>query len=232
MICDMGSDSGYAITFFQQEGMAIMGFFNVDGPLYKFLSRLLDVLKLNFLWILFSLPIITIGASTVAAYSVALKMVDEQEGYIGRSFIKSFKDNWKQGMILGIIGLLAGYVVYLNFALFQAIENNPLPLVLVGVFAAVYFVGSLLYAFPLMARYQNSVLNTMKNSLRISTKYIKRTIVLLLLVALSVVIFIYNSTTIFFGILIGPAFIIFLISSLSLRVFQKIERDQAESENQ
>ena len=61
-----------------------MKFFSIEGPLYQFFSRLLDMIKLNFLWLLFSLPIITIGASTAAAFSVTLKMVDEREGYIAK----------------------------------------------------------------------------------------------------------------------------------------------------
>ena len=59
-----------------------MKFFSVDGALYKFLTRLWDMIKLNLMWLLFSLPVVTVGAATVAAYSVTLKMVDEQEGYV------------------------------------------------------------------------------------------------------------------------------------------------------
>ena len=62
-----------------------MKFFSVDSPLYRFLSRVLDILKLNFLWILGSLPVFTIGASTTAAMSVALKLADDEEGYITKS---------------------------------------------------------------------------------------------------------------------------------------------------
>jgi uncharacterized membrane protein YesL len=40
------------------------------------------MIKLNFLWLLFSLPVVTIGASTAAAFTITLKMVDEREGYI------------------------------------------------------------------------------------------------------------------------------------------------------
>lgn len=56
-----------------------MKFFSVDSPFYRFIVKFFDVIKLNFMWLLFSLPIITIGASTVAAMSVALKMVYEIE---------------------------------------------------------------------------------------------------------------------------------------------------------
>lgn len=203
-----------------------MGLFSVESPLYKFISRFWDMVVLNFFWFVFSIPIVTIGASTVAAYSVALKMVDDEEGYIYQSFIKAFKENLKQGIILGLIAMVAGYVVYLNFALFNAIESNPFPLLLVGILAGIYFVTSLLYAFPMVARYQNTVFGVMRNSRQICMKYAPRTLLLVFLVAMMIVIALWNSTTIFFGFLIGPAFIIFTIAAFSKRVFQKIERDQ------
>lgn len=202
-----------------------MGLFKVEGPLYQFISRFIDVVKLNFLWLVFSIPIVTIGASTIAVYSVTLKMVEEKEGYVARDFVKAFKANLKQGIPLGLIAIGAFYVVYLNLALFNAIESNPLPLLLIGMFAGIYFILSLLYAFPLSARYDNTLLNTLNNSFRISTRYIGRTLILLLIIAFIVIVCLYNTTTIFFGILIGPTFIMFTVSSFSLPLFHKIEKD-------
>lgn len=179
---------------------------------------------LNFLWVLFSLPIITIGASTTAAFSVTLKMVDDEEGYIGRSFLKAFKENFKQGVILGLITIAAGYMVYLNAALFNAIESHPLPLILVAVLAGLYFYASFLYAFPLAAGYQNSIFNIMKNSRRICQRYILRTLLLTFFI-IAIVIFVnINSTLMYFGLLIGPAFVIFMISAFAKRIFQDIDR--------
>lgn len=203
-----------------------MGLFKVDGPIYEFIRRFIDVLKLNFLWVLFSLPIITIGASTVAVYSVSLKMVEDKEGYVAREFIKAFKSNLKQGIPLGLITLGAIYVVYFDFMLFNAIESNPLPLLIIGILAGVYFLLSLLYVYPLIARYQNTILNSLNNSFQISIKFIGRTLFLLFIIAFMIVFFLYNYTTIFFGILIGPAFIMFTVSAFSLRIFNKIEKDQ------
>ena len=70
-----------------------MALFNMNSGFFKFINRLLDVLFLNFLWIICSLPIVTIGAATCAAFSISLKMVDDEEGYIGKSFFKEFKKN-------------------------------------------------------------------------------------------------------------------------------------------
>ena len=111
-----------------------MKFFSVDSPLYRFLNKLLDVLKLNFMWLLFSLPIVTIGASTVAAMYVALKMTDDEEGYIGKQFVKAFKENWKQGTVLWLITIVAVYAIYLDFQLFEVVEDNPIIFLIVELY--------------------------------------------------------------------------------------------------
>ncbi len=205
-----------------------MGIFSPEGALYKFISRLWDVIVLNFMWILFSIPIVTIGASTVAAYSVCLKMVDEEEGYIAGSFVKAFKENIRQGIILGLITIAAIYIVYLNFALFNAIESNPLPLLIMGIMGSVVFFFSLIYAFPLVARYENTIGRTLRNSFDISIRFIVRTLILLVLVALELFLIFYNLTSMLIGFLIGPAFIMFTIAAFAKRIFQKIEREQKE----
>lgn len=202
-----------------------MKYFSVDSPLYRFLVRFLDVLKLNFMWLLFSIPVITIGASTVAAMSVALKMADDEEGYIGRSFIKAFKENWKQGTLLGIITVIAAYAVYLDFQLFSAVEGNPFMFLVIGIVSCFVIVLSLLYAYPLIARYENTLIKTIQNSFEISKKYFGRTLLLVIIVLFEVFIFQFNSTMLFFGILIGPAFIIFTVAAFSKRIFQQIEKE-------
>lgn len=202
-----------------------MKFFSVDSPLYRFLVKFLDVLKLNFMWLLFSLPIVTMGASTAAAMSVALKMVDDEEGYIGKSFMKAFKENWKQGTVLFVISAIAAYAVYLDFQLFHAVEGNPFIFLVIGMVSCFVVVLSLLYSFPLIARYENTLIKTIQNSFEISKRYFGRTLLLIFLIVFEFFIFQFNSTMLFFGILIGPAFIIFTIASFSKRIFQQIEKE-------
>jgi uncharacterized membrane protein YesL len=85
---------------------------------------------------------------------------------------------------------------------------------------------SLLYAFPLAARYQNSIMKILSNSRQICIRFFIRTLVLLLLITLVILIILWNSTTEYFGLLIGPTFIMFTIASFSKRIFQKLEQKQ------
>ncbi len=202
-----------------------MKFFSVDSAFYRFMMRFFDMIKLNFMWLLFSIPIVTIGASTVAAMSVALKMVDDEEGYICRSFVKAFKENWKQGIVLGMITVVAVYAVYLDFQLFEAVEGNPIMFLIIGMVSCFVVVLCLLYAYPLAARYENTLIKTIQNSYRIGRKYFGRTIMLVFILAVEYVVLNFNTTMLFFGIAVGPAMMIFTIAGVSKRIFQEIEKE-------
>ncbi|MCX4273176.1 MAG: YesL family protein [Acetatifactor sp.] len=202
-----------------------MKFFSVDSPLYRFLSKLLDVIRLNFLWILFSIPLVTIGASTVAALSVALKMADDEEGYIGRSFLKAFRENWKQGTVLWLITLVALYAIYLDFQFFEALEGNPMIFLLVGILSIVVVVSALLYAYPLAARYENTLFRTIQNSIDITRRYVGRTLFLVFVLSLEFLLFQFNQTMMFFSILLGPGFMIYTLAAFSKKTFLLIEKE-------
>ena len=205
-----------------------MKLFSIDGPLYHFFSRLLDMIKLNFLWLLFSLPVITIGASTAAAFSVTLKMVDEREGYIAKQFWSAFKANLKQGIPTGLLNLFFAYALYLDFQLFHAVEGNPVYFLILGIVGSIMCFGYFIYAYALMARYDNTLLKTLKNSMDISVKYFGRTIMIAVVVAVEIIIFIFNTTTLFLGLLIGPAVVFLTISGPAMYIFRDIERKTKE----
>lgn len=205
-----------------------MKFFSTDGLLFHFLSRLWDMLKLNILWVLCSLPVVTIGASTAAAFSITLKMVDDREGYVARAFLQAFKANLKQGIPAGILNIVFAYALYLDFQLFHAVEGNPIWFLILGIVGSVMCVGYFLYTYALMARYENSLIATIKNSMEICIKYFGRTIFLVVILAVELVIFFFNTTTLFLWVLIGPSVLFLTISGPAMHIFRDIEKKAAE----
>lgn len=202
-----------------------MKFFSADSPFYKFMQRLWDILQVNFFWVICSIPIVTIGASTAAAFKVCLHMVDDEEGYIAKEFFKGFKENWKQGTVLGLVSLIAVYAVYLDIQLFNAVEDNPMIFLIAAILSGILFAVCLLYAFPLMARYQNKLWKIFRNSFEICRRYAGRTLVLILVLAVELIVWFFNRTTLFIGFFIGPACLIYTIAGMSLRIFQIIEKE-------
>ena len=204
-----------------------MKFFSVESPLYKFMQSLWDILKLNFMWVIFCIPIVTIGGSTIAAFSVLLRMSEDQEGNVIKDFWKAFKENWKQGILIGLLPPICFEAVFLDFQLYNAVENGGLGILIVGCFSAYIFIFCLIYVFPLLARYDNTVINSIKNSFRIGMKFFGRTFLLLAIIAVEVLIIFWNPTTKFVGALIGPACIMYTISGVAMHIFRKIEEDPA-----
>lgn len=203
-----------------------MGIFSQNSGFVKFVNKALDVLWLNILFLVCCLPFFTIGASLCAAFYVSLKMVDDEEGYIGKMFFKAFKNNFKQGTIMWFITAPS---IYLDWLIWQVVikSENANFLVIVGaiVFTAIILVINI-YTYPLLARYENSLKNTIKNSFGICMEYFWRTLILVAVIALEVFLVFWNKWTLLVGILIGPAFVIFTISAISKRIFLRIEKTQ------
>ena len=80
------------------------GIFNYDNPVWRFIGKFFDVLILNVLWTVVSIPIFTAGAATTAVYYVLLKLVRDEEGSTVKSFFKSFKENFKQATVIWLHG--------------------------------------------------------------------------------------------------------------------------------
>lgn len=202
-----------------------MGIFNIDSGFSRFVSRAVDVLELNILWVIFSIPIFTIGASTCAAFSVTLKMVDEEEGYVGKMFVKAFKQNFKQGTIMWLI---TAPCIYLCYLIWQAIAKGDDVnfLIILGaiLFTAIAICISL-YTYPLLSRYENSIKNTIMNSIVICMLYFWRTLIMIAVVAVEVIIISWNKWTLLAGILIGPEFVIYTISGIAKKIFLETEKN-------
>ena len=201
-----------------------MKLFSIESPLFKFFDRLWDLIKLNFFWLICSLPLVTIGASTAAAFSITLHMADDTEGYIVKPFFKAFKENLKKGIPMGIIFLIGGYALYLLFQLaFNAEKYEGWFLAAAIILAVLLFTG-FVYSFALLARYENGFIATIMNSYRISIRYIGRTLLLAVLIALETGLFIWNIPLMAVGSLIAPSCIMLTISGFALKIFKELEK--------
>lgn len=80
--------------------------FKLDSPLMNFLSKVADIMILNILIIVCSIPVFTVGAAVSAAYYMTFKMVKNEETYIVRGFFKAFKENFKQATVMWLLVLL------------------------------------------------------------------------------------------------------------------------------
>lgn len=156
-------------------------FFNLDSPVMNFLGRVADLVWLNILYIICCIPIITIGASTSALYYVTMKMVANEEGYITKSFFKAFKDNFKQATLIWLLVLLAGTIFFVDFRILNTMEGTLGKVVYVIICAvSILFLFMMVYIFPLLAKFENTIKNSIKNAFLISIRHFPYTILLII----------------------------------------------------
>lgn len=203
-----------------------MNLFNIDSPIMQFLSRLTDIVILNILFLICSLPIITIGASATALYSVTLKMVKNEESYIFRSFLCAFKDNFKHGTVSWLLLLATGIVVWIDYRIMGSTDSSfarVISFVLVPV--CVVLVFTLIYIFPFIARFENTIKNSLKNALLISIAQFPYTLLLLLLLALAAALTLFVDFRIigFVWFVFGFSGLAYLNSFILRRAFRKFE---------
>ena len=124
--------------------------FNInDNIVVRALGKIFDLMCLNILWLVCSIPVITVGASTTALYTVVLKMVKNEEGYILKDFLKAFKSNFKQSTIAWIMILMIGIICWVDQQIVSQIAEPMGMMMNVAVFIVGFIVLAVtIYIFP------------------------------------------------------------------------------------
>ena len=206
-----------------------------DSGIMRVLSKICDIVCLNVLWLVCSLPIVTIGASTTALYTVMLKLVKNEEGYIFKGFLNAFKSNFKKSTIIWFILLLLGGVCFVDYRISEMMPET-LGIVFKSIFLvlAFFLISVTIYSFALTARYENTIGATLKNALLLTVAKLPYTILMTALTVGAVVLSLWNTgiliLTIPVWILIGTGLLAFINSHILRRGFRVFD-EKAESKN-
>ena len=201
-------------------------FFNMDSPIMRFMTKVADIMILNLLFIVTSLPIITIGAAWTSLYYVSMKLIRDEEGGIVRGFFHSFRMNFRQATILWL-GTVAVFAVLIADLLILARIDSPFA---AAMNTSVLILGVVLlmilqYLFPLVAKFDASLKQTLKNACLIAVGHLPKTVLMTAFVAGSAFISLYNGYTlpvasVIFAF-IGFGLIAFGNSAILVKIFDK-----------
>lgn len=205
-----------------------MKFFSLDSPVMAFLTKVANLMILNFLAIICCIPIVTGGASITAMYYVTLKMARGEDPYIARNFFKSFKDNFKQATPIWIVLLVAVYALYMDW---QIVENamsgttqTVIRILLLVVIVVVAIVA--LYVFPVLSRFDNTIKATIKNALLMGIINLPKTVWMLLIHLLPVVAILISDNMVPVVFMLGLSTIAYLCSRTFVKIFKKYEPEE------
>ena len=199
-----------------------MRVFDSDGKFIRVFFALTNFVGLGIIWALLSLTIIGFGPATTALYYTLVKAIRKDRGKPYLSFFQSFKTNFLQGMLLGLLVLLL-YPAVLFICAPYLLE----PLVTGSISNGLFFIGALLqtffvvstaaYAFPILSRFNVSCIKSLGFGLKLTLFHLPSSI----LITFLVFICLYLMIAVQYLIWLFPCLFMFVSSFLIEKVLKK-----------
>lgn len=147
-----------------------MNFLKMDGPLMNFLRTVVNYIFLQILFFICCIPVLTIGASIAAKYSVAMKLVKGEEDGIAKPFFKAFVKNLKTAVPVWCLMLVFFFLIYLDWVwmIDNGIGGMPIPLTIAFVIITIFLITVCLILFPMMARFKIKFIDAIKGTIRLA----------------------------------------------------------------
>ena len=209
-----------------------MNIFEEGSPVQRFLNKMADLLILNIITLLMCLPIITAGAALTAMHYVLLKMVRGEEGYILRSFFRSFKREFRQATVLWILFVALAALMASNLVMvLQGSGRYPIWLPSSIVVVAVLELMFMIYTFAMLSRFDDSIYHTLLNAVTLTFAELPRSLEMAVITIIPLIAFFRVSILLPVLILFGLSVPGYACAMIYDPVFRKIEKQIWEEEN-
>lgn len=197
-----------------------MNLFSLNSPLARGINKLVQMLYAGVLWFLCSLPILTVGAATTALYEVLLKLEKDQENYIGRSFFHAFRRNLRSATLVWLPILLAEIVFGVNLLYYAIPGGGQFPVQCV-VFTVLLLLTVIIhgYAFPSMARFENTTAQTFRFALMLALRNPGWTAVIVILQLAAVFVCWFF---LWFPVVFGMGIVGYMQAAIFNRIFDRL----------
>lgn len=197
----------------------------IDSPFIQTGIKLTNLLILNLFWVIGCIPIVTIGASTIAAFTVTLKMTEGREGLsMTTQFWSAYVQNLRHGIPLTLILLAGIWSVWVDWQIFDKLEGNPISFLMLALAVIFLLLVHFLYVFPLEARYDNRLLMNLSNARKLFIRYAGRSLGLVGILFLQFLLFTQvNTVLIFAGFFCLPILMIYTASQIAMPLFRRVE---------
>ncbi|MCD8353195.1 MAG: YesL family protein [Clostridiales bacterium] len=201
-----------------------MKFLQQDNSIVRLLNRMIDLIFLNVIWVVCSLPIVTLGATTTALYDVTLRMAFREDTGLYRAFFRAFRKNLKKGTLLFLLTAGVGAVLVLDFLAASSWDIGFRFVFQVVILSVGYFyLAAVSHAFPALAYFGGGVWESIRHGFLLAMKNSIFTIFIMLLDVLPILIFLFSPTyapqALFVLLIIGFSLVAYLNSLHLARLF-------------
>lgn len=199
--------------------------FHPDGKVMRYGMKFANLMWLQLLTILCSLPIFTIGAAFTAMHKILLQIYRDNEDSVVKTYFSAFCKNFRQATIIWIGYLLIFLALFANYRLTSMLEENILMMAMKYLVPVVLIVtlATLTWVFPLQSRYHNTILGTVRMSFLACIAHFLYTVFNLALMSIPVLLLLLSWRTVPVVLLLGITVPGLLRAMLYSKVFDRLE---------
>ena len=209
--------------------------FDPENAFFSAVSRIMDLVLLSVLWAAVSIPVVTAGAASAGLYYAVTKSVRSQRSYPAREFFRGFRENFKKATAIWLCLIAIGIMFFfsdfpLAVSFLSGEKGADMLLLILFMLKALLFLGVSCLIFPLLSRFQGSVLRLFENTVRLIAGHPVRVILSVLLLCACLILV---CAEVFFLALLPAAFVwllSFLWEPVFCRMALQLEEGKAETD--
>lgn len=197
-------------------------FFGSDSTLMKVLGKMFDMAYLSLVFILFCLPVVTIGASLTALYYTTVKVIRRERGYVFQEFLRSFKLNFVTATIFWVLQVVLLFVMDFNVSTVVEQDGGKIGImsgayIVIGVF--IYAIS--VYAYPILSRFDMKRTKMLRLAFYMMLKHFYCTIPMVILSAGSILAIVFLANVLPIIPLLLPTLATYINSFMMEWMFKK-----------
>lgn len=204
--------------------------FSPDSIFMRAMTVLANLLLLNLLSIVCSLPLFTIGAAVTALYTVINRMLRGEDPSIIKEYFISFKNSFKQATLMWLPMLLCAAMLVFNFAFFGGGSTAlSIAVIIIVSFAALILTFVYCWTFPLYSQFENTKKATVINAFFLSVGHLPLSLLMAALTLLPWALLYLSPATfirfIFLWVALWFSFSAYLIARLQIKSFANLRKN-------
>jgi len=206
---------------------------NLDSPLMRGVGIASELVFLNILWILTSLPVVTIGASTAAMYRVVLDMHLQIDGSNVKRYFLAWKENWKQATMLWLPTLAVLVLFFFVFQSFEILDGSlglAVKLLLCFVTLATLMINA--YGYAYLCFFEDTLSTVVKNAIGLAVQKLPVTAGIVLINIAPIILLVFSvelfMILLIFWLLIGVALSSYINAKMIFRIFNQVFLNSSE----
>ena len=141
------------------------------------ITAVIDIVTAGLLWLLCSLPVVTIGAASAALYYCVVKCIRHERGRLAKSFFTAFRRDFRIATLLWLIFLACALILSADIFLFSRMETGSIPVTL-GKLLLLALLAFFPWVFSFVSRFSNTVSGTLRYCGYLALRHIGTTLLM------------------------------------------------------